>query len=63
LFEGTSYELPRADLNAEMFDISPDGKRIVFMHDAKVERRASNPHALFELNVATRKVVLILGNL
>ncbi|MCA3034331.1 MAG: S9 family peptidase [Rhodocyclaceae bacterium] len=60
LFEGTNYELPRAELSAEMFDISPDGKRIVFMHDAKVERRASNPHALFELNVATRRVVPIL---
>jgi dipeptidyl aminopeptidase/acylaminoacyl peptidase len=60
LFEGTSYELPRADLNAEMFDISPDGKHIVFMHDPAADKRASNPHALLELNVATRKVASIL---
>ena len=58
LFEGSDFELPRADLSAEMFDISPDGKRIVFMCDAANEKRASNRHALFELTIANRKINL-----
>jgi len=33
LFEGTGYELPRADTCAAHFDISPDGRRIAFVHD------------------------------
>ncbi|MBC7622146.1 MAG: S9 family peptidase [Aeromicrobium sp.] len=61
LLEGTAYELPRADLSAEMFDVSPDGKHVVFMHDPAAEKRASNPNALFELNLATRKVLSILN--
>jgi hypothetical protein len=49
LLEGTPYQLPRADLNAEMFDISPDGRRIVFMYDPAAEKRARNCHALAAL--------------
>ena len=60
LFEGSDFELPRADLSAEMFDISPDGKRIVFMCDAANEKRASNRHALFELTIANRKIKPLL---
>jgi dipeptidyl aminopeptidase/acylaminoacyl peptidase len=55
LFEGSPYELPRAELSAEMFDISPDGRHIVFMHDPAAAKRASNRHALALLSIAGRK--------
>ena len=33
LFEGTDWELSRAEPDANCFDVSPDGRRIVFAHD------------------------------
>lgn len=33
LFEGTGYELPRAEPGSAHFDVWPDGKRIAFVHD------------------------------
>jgi len=56
LFEGTRYELPRADTSAEMFDISPDGRRIVFMHGPAGQQRLSARYALAEVNVARRQI-------
>jgi dipeptidyl aminopeptidase/acylaminoacyl peptidase len=56
LLDGTAYELPREDLHAGMFDIHPEGKRIVFMHDPASEKRGGNPHALYELNLTSRRV-------
>lgn len=56
LLEGTGYELPRADLSAEMFDISPDGRRLVFMHDPAAKKCASNRYALAELTFARREI-------
>ena len=35
LFEGTDYELSRAEPDADGFDISPDGRRIVFSFDPR----------------------------
>jgi len=60
LLEGTPYQLPRADLNAEMFDISQDGRRIVFMYDPAAEKRARNCHALAALTLASRKIAPLL---
>ena len=56
LFEGTRYELPRADISADMFDISPDGKRIVFMYEPSPRKRLSGRHGLAELDVARRQI-------
>ncbi len=56
LFEGTGYELPRADPCAAHFDVAPDGQRIVFVHDAASMKRATNAFALAEIDVRTRRV-------
>ncbi|MEO8104293.1 MAG: S9 family peptidase [Betaproteobacteria bacterium] len=60
LLEGTAYELPRAELGSEMFDISPDGRRVVFMFDPADEKRGSNRHALATLTMASRKIEPLL---
>ena len=51
LFEGTRYELTRAEPGASDFDISPDGKRIVFGYDPEPEQRIDHCRALVELNI------------
>jgi dipeptidyl aminopeptidase/acylaminoacyl peptidase len=55
LFEGTPYELSRAEPDANAFDISPDGRRIAFAYDPNPDKRLDNCRALFELEVRTRK--------
>ncbi|MEO7744554.1 MAG: S9 family peptidase [Usitatibacter sp.] len=59
LFESTGYELPRADPRASHFDIAPDGRRIVFAYDPAPRKRAVNPVALAEIDVASRRVVAL----
>jgi len=49
LFEGSSYELSRAEPGADSFDVSPDGKRLVFAYDPAHEKRADGRFALAEL--------------
>ncbi len=56
LFEATRYELPRADPCAAHFDVAPDGKRIVFVHDAAPTKRTINPLGLAEIEVRTRRI-------
>lgn len=56
LFEGTAYELPRADPGASHFDIAPDGRRIAFVHDPAPKKRLINPWALAELDLRSRRV-------
>ena len=56
LFEGTAYELPRADVNEFHFDVAPDGRRIAFAHDPAPRKVAGNPYALAEIEVRTRRV-------
>ena len=51
LFEGTPFELPRADPNANGFDISPDGRRIVLAVDPQPEKRIENRKSLVELTL------------
>ena len=60
LFEGTSYELTRSEPDANQYDVSPDGKRIAFVFDPAAEKRVGNRHALAEIEIATRKVHLLL---
>ena len=59
LFEGTPYELTRADPDANTFDISPDGKRIVFAFDPAPQKRMDGRYALAEMDLKTRRVTVI----
>ncbi len=59
LFEGTPYELNRADPDATHFDISPDGRRLVFAFDPAPEKRADGRFALAEMDLSSRKVTVI----
>jgi dipeptidyl aminopeptidase/acylaminoacyl peptidase len=51
LFEGTPYQLSRGDLDANVFDIAPDGRRLVFAHDPSAEQRLDHCKALVELEL------------
>ena len=51
LFEGTPYELPRAEPDADGFDIAPDGRHIAFTFDPQPQKRFDNPKALVELRL------------
>ncbi len=55
LFEGTPYELPRADPNPTFFDIAPDGRHIVFSFDPAPQKRIDNFRSLVELGVRSGK--------
>ena len=59
LFEGTIYELCRADPGAQHFDISPDGKRIVFAFDPAPVKRADGRFALAEMEMKSGKTTVI----
>lgn len=56
LLEGLPYSLPRADPDANSFDVSPDGRRIAFVFDPQPEKRIESRHALAEIDIATRQV-------
>jgi dipeptidyl aminopeptidase/acylaminoacyl peptidase len=56
LFEGTSYELARAEPDANAFDISPDGRRIAFAFDPAAEKRVDGRFAIAELDLKTGRV-------
>lgn len=59
LFEGTSYELGRADPGATHFDISPDGRRLVFAFDPAPEKRIDGRFALAEMEIKSGKTKVI----
>ncbi len=56
LFEGTTYELPRDAAGNEVYDPSPDGRRIAFVHDPAQVPVLGNRLALAELDIASRRV-------
>ncbi len=60
LFEGTNYELSRGDPNAEHFDISPDGKRLVFAFDPAAEKRPDGRCALAEMDLKSGQIKVIV---
>jgi len=62
LFEGTKFELPRADPGSNHFDISPDGRRIAFVHDPAPVKRSPNPMAIAEIDVRSRRVTPLTDN-
>ncbi|MEY8876980.1 MAG: S9 family peptidase, partial [Leptothrix sp. (in: b-proteobacteria)] len=51
LFEGTPYEMPRTDPDANQFDIAPDGLSIAFCADLHADKRIENAHALCEVDL------------
>ncbi|MBZ8142412.1 peptidase S9 [Rubrivivax gelatinosus] len=59
LFEGTPYEIRRADPDADCFDVSPDGKRVVFSFDPAPEKRIDNRFALAEMDIRSGRVSVI----
>jgi len=60
LFEGTGYELGRADPSVDHFDISPDGKRLVFAFDPAPVKRIDGRYALAEMDLKTGKVQVLV---
>jgi dipeptidyl aminopeptidase/acylaminoacyl peptidase len=60
LFEGTPYELTRADPDANCFDVSPDGRRVVFVFDPAPQKRVDGRYALAEIELRSRRVTTLV---
>ena len=60
LFEGTPYELPRDAGGNEVYDASPDGSRIAFVHDPAAEPRLGNRLALAQVRLKGRRRIEVL---
>jgi dipeptidyl aminopeptidase/acylaminoacyl peptidase len=56
LFEGKGYELPRVEPCAAHFDVSPDGRRVAFVHDPQPGKRADHAFGLAEMDLRTRRI-------
>ena len=63
LFEGSGIELSCADPGADDFDISPDGKRIVFAFDPAPDKRIDGRYAIAELDLRTGKIDTVAQNI
>jgi dipeptidyl aminopeptidase/acylaminoacyl peptidase len=59
LFEDSAWELGRNDPDATHFDISPDGKHLVFAFDPASEKRGDGRFALAEMDIKTGKTRVI----
>jgi dipeptidyl aminopeptidase/acylaminoacyl peptidase len=59
LFEGTPYELGRNEPDANHFDVSPDGRHVVFCFDPAPEKRVDGRFALAELELKSGKISVI----
>ena len=55
LFEGTRYEIPRADPTAHHYDISPDGREIVFAFDPAEDKRFDHECQLVAMDVRRKR--------
>ena len=62
LFEGTGYEIPRVGPGADGFDISPDGRHLVFAFDPESEKRIENRKTLIELNLRSGKFAALTAD-
>jgi dipeptidyl aminopeptidase/acylaminoacyl peptidase len=60
LFEGTPYSLQRTAPDAQCFDVSPDGRRVVFAFDPAPEKRIENRQALAELDLRTGRIEVLV---
>ena len=56
LFEGTDWELPRAEPGLTHFDLSPDGRHLAFVHDPEAVKSPANRACLYEMDLKTRRV-------
>jgi dipeptidyl aminopeptidase/acylaminoacyl peptidase len=56
LFADSRSELTRAEPNASLYDISPDGREIAFTFDPEREKRFDHPTHIGLLDVRTRRV-------
>ncbi len=63
LFEGSDYALTRADPDAHCFDISPDGRRVVFAFDPAPEKRIDGRYALAELELRSGRFETMVQNI
>ena len=59
LFEGKRLELQRMDPDANVFDVAPDGRHIVFSFDPAEEKGLDNCKALAEINVKSGSVATL----
>ena len=55
LFEGTPYELPRDEPGLACFDISPDGRQLVFCHDPEPVKAGGQRCELVTLTLRGRR--------
>jgi dipeptidyl aminopeptidase/acylaminoacyl peptidase len=62
LFEGSPYELSRAEPDAKSFDISPDGRRVVFAYDPAPSKQLDNCHVLVEMEIASARARTIAAD-
>ena len=56
LFEGTDFELTRADPDANCFDISPDGLHLCFAFDPQAQKQLDHCMALAEVGMKSRRI-------
>jgi dipeptidyl aminopeptidase/acylaminoacyl peptidase len=59
LFEGTALELPRDSEGAAGFDVSPDGRRVAFVHDPAATPLLGNRLCLSEVDLRTRSATTL----
>ena len=62
LFEGTPFELPRADPGNHSFDLSPDGRHLAFVFDPQPQKRIDNRKVLVEMNRRTGKFATLTAS-
>ena len=55
LFEGTPYELIRADPDQHVYDLSPDGRFIAFGYDPAPEKKLDDEFDIVELDLSARR--------
>lgn len=59
LFEGTSYELSRAEPDGNSFAVSPDGRRIAFVFDPAPDKRIDGRFAIAEIELASGRIEVV----
>ena len=55
LFEGTPYELERAEPDQRCFDLSPDGRFVAFGYDPGEEKQVDAEYDIVELDLQRRR--------
>jgi len=57
LFVGTKFELPQFDTDQHEFDLSPDGKRVVFNFNPSIDKRGDQPYDIVEMEIKNGNAV------